>query len=75
MLTSHNLTQTDQTSAAIDLSMLIAAFRLLEQTFRERLAALPEHDHEFLCCARDVLDDADDYLSMYLDTLTGQLAA
>ncbi|NEQ46996.1 MAG: hypothetical protein F6K00_27030 [Leptolyngbya sp. SIOISBB] len=75
MLTTHNLSQTDQAAATIDRSMLVAAYRYQVQTIRDRLAALPESGHEHLCCARDLLDESEAYLSLYLDTLTGQLAA
>ena len=75
MLTTHNLSQTDQVSALMERSNLIAAYRYQVQTIRDRLANLPESGHEHLCAARDALDDAEDRLSLYIDTLTGQLAA
>lgn len=75
MLSTHNLSQTDQTSATLDRSNLVAAYRLQVETIRDRLASLPDHDHRHLCTARNVLDDAEDYLSLYLDDLTGNIAA
>ena len=75
MLPTTNLTQTDQTAAVMNRSMVIAAYRYQVKTIRDRLAALPDYDHRHLCSARDVLDEAEDYLSLYLDTMSGDQAA
>ena len=75
MLPTTNLTQTDQTAAVMNPSMVIAAYRYQVKTIRDRLAALPDYDHPHLCSARDVLDDAEDYLTLYLDTTSCDQAA
>ena len=75
MLPTTNLTQTDQTAAVMNPSMLIAAYRYQVQTIRDRLAGLPDYEHPHLCAARDVLAEAEDYLSLYLDTINADLVA
>ncbi len=75
MLPTDHPTQPDQISTLMGRSNLVAAYRYQVQVIRDGIAALPDHDHEPLCCARDLLDESEAYLTLYLDTLTGQLAA
>ena len=75
MLPTTNLTQTDQTAAAMNPSMVIAAYRYQVRLIRDRIAALPDAGHEHICRALDALDEGEDCLSLYLDTVSCDQAA
>jgi hypothetical protein len=75
MFQTNNLTQNDETKAVIDRSMLIAAYRYQIRTVRDRLQSLSGSDCEPLSCVLTALDEAEDYLTLYLDQQTDNVAA
>lgn len=75
MLPTNNLSQSDQTKATIDRSMMIAAYRYQIQTIRDRLASFPGSDREAIAAALDGLDQAEDYLTLLIDAENSETAA